>query len=98
MPTPEPDLITEARELLASTDALPNSVEQIEHALWADAIERQHESPFWGRSKTVARVYARAPELIATLANEVEERRTEIKTLELTVEGLLDRLGCRNED
>lgn len=90
------DIVCEARELLETE--LPDSVHSIEHALWADAIERQSESPFWGHSKAIATAYARAPKLLRALADEVEARRSEVKTLELTIGGLLARLGHRNED
>lgn len=37
-------------------------------------------------------------DLLRALADEVERLRRDNKTAELTIEGLLDRLGSRNED
>lgn len=71
---PQVDVVVEARELLKID--LPDSAHSIEHALWADAIERQHESPFWGSSRKIAEAYARAPELLRQLCDEVERQRT----------------------
>lgn len=69
----EQDLVQEARALLKIN--LPDSAHSIEHALWADAIERQRESPFWGNSKKIAEAYARAPELLSALCDEIERLR-----------------------
>lgn len=45
-----------------------------------------------------SRRHGYAMRLLRDLADKVEALRAEVKTLELTVEGLLDRIGCRNED
>lgn len=72
------DLVTEARELLVACGEWesPADTNDVERALFADAIERQRQSPFWGYSKPVGRLYFRAPELLRLLADELEEWRT----------------------
>lgn len=94
-PTEQVDAVKEAQELLSRLNEWPDSIIDIKHALFADAVERERDSPFFGCSTPVADLYGRAPELLKILADEVEARRNEIKTLELTVEGLLDRIGVR---
>lgn len=70
------DLVKEVRELLACNP--PTDAVEIQHALFADAIERQTSSPFWSRSKVIALCYARAPELLSSLCDEVERLRARL--------------------
>ena len=75
--TTERDLIEEAEALLAKVSQWhpPESVQEIEHALFADAIERHRGSPYWGYSKPVARLYYHSPELLRRLVEEVKRLR-----------------------
>lgn len=75
------DLVAEARELLEDAPVVKDAAFNIEHALFADAIEREGDSPFWGHSKKLGRLYARAPELLSALCDEVERLREENKKL-----------------
>lgn len=70
--TTEPDLITEVEELLASVPEFCTDVASIKHALFADAVERERDSPFWGWTTQTAKAYARAPELLRRLVEEVK--------------------------
>lgn len=68
----ERDLVEEVEELLKDCPEVADAAYNIEHALFADSIERQRNSPFWGESKKIARVYARSPELLRRLVEEVK--------------------------
>lgn len=74
------DAVKEARELLSHLSDWPNSIPDIKHALFADAVERERDSPFFGCSTHVADLYGRAPELFSTLCDEVEELRRRNET------------------
>ena len=69
------DIVQEARELLSHLSDWPNSIPDIKHALFADAVERERDSPFFGCSTHVADLYGRAPDLLRALADEVERLR-----------------------
>lgn len=81
-PTEQVDAVREARELLVDFPEIADAAYNVEHALFADVIERQRNSPFWGHSKKIAKLYARAPELLKTLADEVERLRKQVKEME----------------
>lgn len=68
------DIVTEARELLRDFPEIADAAYNTGLALFADTVERERQSPFFGHSKKVARVYARAPELLRLLADECEKR------------------------
>lgn len=73
----EPDLIEEVEALLAKLKEWPgaNSVNDIYRALFADAVERDRDSPFFGNSRIVAQLYAAAPDLLRRLVDEVKRLR-----------------------
>lgn len=73
MSTEQVGAVKEARELLALN--LPDDAASIEHALFADSIERCNKSPFRRRSKIIAEAYARIPALLRTLADETQTMR-----------------------
>lgn len=81
MPTEPQDPVVEAQELLDGFPEIADAAYNIEHALFADAIERQRNSPFWGHSKKIAHCYARAPELLRQLCDEVGRLRNEVGRL-----------------
>lgn len=95
----EKDIVVEARELLADLPEVADAAYNIEHALFADAVERERRSPFWGHSKQLARVYARTPELLRALADEVERLREQWNTRFNTLCGNCGKryLGPRDE-
>lgn len=69
------DIVIEARQLLASVPEFCADSAKIKHALFADAVERERESPFWGWTTQTAKAYAGFPELLRALADEVERLR-----------------------
>lgn len=79
MPNTPNDVVKEARELLSTLPEIKDAAFNLELALFADTVERERESPFFGHSKKTARVYARAPELLAALCDEVEGLRDGFK-------------------
>lgn len=78
--------VKEARELLSHLSEWPNSIPDIKHALFADAVERERDSPFFGCTSHVADLYGRAPELLSALCNEVEELKGRNATQEESIE------------
>lgn len=80
-PNEQNDVVKEARELLVDFPSAP--VHDIERALFADAVERERRSPFFGHSKKIAHVYARAPELLKSLLDEVDRLRGLVRHMNL---------------
>lgn len=71
----ERDLTEEAEALLANVPEFCADAANIKHALFADAVERERVSPFWGWTTQTAIAYARFPELLRRLVAEVKRER-----------------------
>lgn len=72
--TPQKDLVTEARELLAK---MPDGAR----------IREAYLAPLLSESRL----------LLRQLSDEIERLRSRLETADLTIEGLLDRIGTREQ-
>ena len=100
MPTKpqQTDLVTKARELLRRASFEGYSVFPWK-VVDTDVVDADGQVllKIWNGYHN-GELAAAAPELLRQLADEVERLRSDLKTAELTVEGLLDRIGVRNDD